>query len=43
VHREWLVLFDEVIGEVKASMKEQGREDEFIGAKVLELLSGSER
>ncbi|KAG9102371.1 hypothetical protein FS749_004157 [Ceratobasidium sp. UAMH 11750] len=35
VHREWLILFNEAIEEVKASMKAQGREDEFIGAKII--------
>jgi hypothetical protein len=35
-HREWLVVFDRVLNEVKANMKRQGREDEFIGARVSE-------
>ncbi|KAG8769995.1 hypothetical protein FRC12_004588 [Ceratobasidium sp. 428] len=34
-HREWLILFTQAIDEVKASMKEQGREDEFVGAKII--------
>lgn len=33
-HREWLVVFDRVLNEVKEDMKQQGREDEFIGARV---------
>ncbi|KAL4266131.1 metallo-dependent hydrolases superfamily protein [Pleurotus pulmonarius] len=34
-HREWLVMFDEVLKEVKEDMRKQGREDEFIGAKII--------
>lgn len=33
-HREWLLIFDRVLNEVKAEMTRQGREDEFIGARV---------
>ena len=33
-HREWLIVFDRVINEVKATMAQQGREDEFVGCKV---------
>lgn len=33
-HREWLVVFDRIVNEVKATMAQQGREDEFIGCKV---------
>lgn len=33
-HREWLLDFDRVMNQVRAEMKQQGREDEFIGAKV---------
>ena len=33
-HREWLLIFDEVQNILKADLKEQGREDEFIGAHV---------
>lgn len=33
-HREWLVMFDQILNEVKGEMKQQGREDEFIGARV---------
>lgn len=33
-HRECLIAFDEVLNEVKAELKCQGREDEFVGAKV---------
>ncbi|KAF8598475.1 adenosine deaminase-related growth [Ceratobasidium sp. AG-I] len=35
VHRDWMVLFNEAIEEVKASMKEQGRGDEFVGARII--------
>ncbi|KDQ18077.1 hypothetical protein BOTBODRAFT_29392 [Botryobasidium botryosum FD-172 SS1] len=34
-HREWLVIFDRVVQEVKADMKAQGRGDEFVGAKII--------
>ncbi|CCM04405.1 uncharacterized protein FIBRA_06582 [Fibroporia radiculosa] len=34
-HRECLVAFDEVLNEVKAELKRQGREDEFVGAKII--------
>ncbi|KAF5380946.1 hypothetical protein D9615_004143 [Tricholomella constricta] len=34
-HREWLVMFDRVLNEVKAEMKEQGRVGEFIGARII--------
>ena len=33
-HREWLVMFNEVLEEFKDELKSQGRQDEFIGAKV---------
>lgn len=33
-HRNWLIIFDRVLNEVKAEMKERGREGEFIGARV---------
>jgi adenosine deaminase CECR1 len=33
-HRDWLLTFDRVLNEVKADMKQQGRGDEFIGARV---------
>ncbi|KDQ60895.1 hypothetical protein JAAARDRAFT_67324 [Jaapia argillacea MUCL 33604] len=34
-HREWLLEFDRAIRDVKAELKEQGREDEFIGARII--------
>ncbi|KAG8861949.1 hypothetical protein FRB96_002392 [Tulasnella sp. 330] len=34
-HREWLQCLQRVIGEVQQQMKESGREDEFVGAKVI--------
>jgi adenosine deaminase CECR1 len=33
-HRELLLMFDQVVKEVKDEMKQQGREDEFIGARA---------
>lgn len=33
-HREWLLVFDQVLREVKAELKEQGREDEFVDCRV---------
>lgn len=33
-HREWLVAFDKVVNDVKDDLKKQGREDEFVGARV---------
>ena len=34
-HRVWLQIFDRVLNEVKASMHAQGRDDEFVGSKVI--------
>ncbi|KAF9469287.1 hypothetical protein BDZ94DRAFT_1303779 [Collybia nuda] len=34
-HREWLVTFDRVLNEVQENMKRQGREGEFIGARII--------
>ena len=34
-HRDMLKIFGNVVQEVKDEMKEQGREDEFIGSKVI--------
>ena len=33
-HREWLVMFERMINEVKAEMVQRGRPNDFIGAKV---------
>lgn len=33
-HREWIFDFKQVICEVRAVLNEQGRGEEFIGAKV---------
>ena len=33
-HREWLVMFDRVINQVKTEMVKLGRPNDFIGAKV---------
>jgi adenosine deaminase CECR1 len=38
-HREWLVMFDRVINQVKAEMVEMGRPNDFIGAKVCSFFS----
>lgn len=35
LHRDWVILFSEAVKDVKASMKDQGREDEFVGAKII--------
>jgi adenosine deaminase CECR1 len=37
-HREWLSMFQEVLVEFNESLRIQGRDDEFIGAKVLVIL-----
>ncbi|KAG9008047.1 hypothetical protein FRB94_013812 [Tulasnella sp. JGI-2019a] len=34
-HREWLLCFERVIREVQEEMKALGRDDEFVGAKVI--------
>ncbi|KAJ7940406.1 hypothetical protein B0H13DRAFT_1937950 [Mycena leptocephala] len=34
-HREWLQIFDNTLNRFKADLKRQGREDEFIGAKII--------
>jgi adenosine deaminase CECR1 len=33
-HRDWLIMFEQVVNEVKEDMNKQGRGDEFFGAKV---------
>jgi adenosine deaminase CECR1 len=33
-HREWLIIFDRVLLEVKEEMKQHGRADDFFGARV---------
>jgi adenosine deaminase CECR1 len=33
-HSDWLRIFERVLNEVKTEMKEQGREGDFVGAKV---------
>jgi adenosine deaminase CECR1 len=33
-HRQWLIDFDTVIKGVKEELKQQGRENEFFGARV---------
>ncbi|KAJ7172253.1 hypothetical protein C8R46DRAFT_1085294 [Mycena filopes] len=34
-HRIWLQLFDDTLNRFKADLKRQGRDDEFIGAKII--------
>jgi len=34
-HREWLIIYDRVLNEVKEEMKKQGRQGEFIGSKII--------
>ncbi|KAJ6630590.1 hypothetical protein B0H10DRAFT_1981901 [Mycena sp. CBHHK59/15] len=34
-HREWLMIFEEAQNKFKADLKSQGREDEFIGARII--------
>ncbi|KAJ7709654.1 adenosine deaminase-related growth [Mycena rosella] len=34
-HHDWLKIFDETLGEFKAELKSQEREDEFIGARII--------
>ncbi|OBZ69171.1 Adenosine deaminase CECR1-A [Grifola frondosa] len=34
-HREWFVMYNRVLNEVKDEMKRQGREDEFVGSKII--------
>ncbi|KAJ7510093.1 hypothetical protein B0H11DRAFT_2152419 [Mycena galericulata] len=34
-HREWLQIFDDVQREFKADLQSQGRDDEFIGARII--------
>ncbi|KAG6814602.1 hypothetical protein H0H92_000131 [Tricholoma furcatifolium] len=34
-HREWLLMFDQVLNEVKASLKKEGRGEEFIGVRII--------
>lgn len=34
-HKEWLDMFQDVLDEFRESLRAQGRDGEFIGAKVL--------
>ncbi|KAI0945708.1 hypothetical protein AcW1_001866 [Taiwanofungus camphoratus] len=34
-HREWFVMYGEVLNEVREEMKRQGRENQFIGSKII--------
>lgn len=34
-HREWLLMFDQIVADIKAELKKEGREDEFLGAKII--------
>jgi adenosine deaminase CECR1 len=40
-HREWLITFNKIVNDIKEDLKKQGREDEFVGAKVSILVSSS--
>lgn len=40
-HCEWLIMFEKVVNEVKDDLKKQGREDEFVGAKVMHMSAQS--
>jgi hypothetical protein len=33
-HRAWVLMFEEAVSDIKAEMRELGREDEFCGARV---------
>lgn len=33
-HREWLIMYDRVVKDVKEELRPQGREDEFVGSRV---------
>lgn len=33
-HREWLIMYDRVVKDVKEELRRQGREDEFVGSRV---------
>ena len=33
-HRDWLLVYDRVLREVKDELAKQGRQDEFVGSKV---------
>jgi adenosine deaminase CECR1 len=35
LHKEWLGMFQDVLDEFRESLRAQGRDGEFIGAKVL--------
>ncbi|KAH9948004.1 Metallo-dependent hydrolase [Amylocystis lapponica] len=34
-HREWVLIYERVINEIKADMKRQGRENEFVGSRII--------
>ncbi|KAI0053868.1 adenosine deaminase-like growth [Auriscalpium vulgare] len=34
-HRQWLQDFDDVVKDIKADLKSEGRENEFVGAKII--------
>lgn len=40
-HREWLIMFDRVVKEVKAEMEQKGQGGGFIGAKVCYLMENA--
>ncbi|KAJ7085837.1 hypothetical protein B0H15DRAFT_887607 [Mycena belliarum] len=34
-HREWLQIFDDTLNQFKAELKRSGRDDEFVGARII--------
>ncbi|QRV92114.1 AMP deaminase [Ceratobasidium sp. AG-Ba] len=34
-HRDWIIMFQEAVDETKKHVREQGREDDFVGAKII--------
>ncbi|KAI0707925.1 Metallo-dependent hydrolase [Earliella scabrosa] len=34
-HRDWLLVYDRVLREVKDELEKQGRQDEFVGSKII--------
>lgn len=34
-HREWLIMYDRVVKDVKEELRPQGREDEFVGSRII--------
>jgi len=34
-HREWVISFEKAVRDFKEELRAQGREDEFVGAKII--------